>query len=138
MLALDFQNHKFAQAESDIYTDEEYNAMQRAVLRLFELWKISDAQSAVLLGGISPKTFSRWRKGEFGRMNIDQADRISHILAIHKSLRILFTEKERVYKWVSRKNDVFEGKSALDVMLKGHLRHIERVRFYLDSVRGGW
>ena len=120
------------------YSDEENHAMQRATLRLFSKWGINDSTSCKLLGGISTKTLQRWRKGEYGDLSIDQADRISNLLAIHKALRIIFKDARRYYGWVSKPNDAFDGKSALDVMLNGHLRDISRVRRYLDAVRGSW
>lgn len=123
---------------SDTYSPEENQAMQRAVIVLFERWGLTDAQAGTLLGGISAKTFSRWRKGEYGRLTLDQSDRLSHLLGIHKALRIIFQDPERFYGWVTRENDAFGGKTALEVMLGGHMRDLERVRLYLDSVRGGW
>ena len=63
--------------------------------------------------------------------------RLSNLMGIHKALRIIFTEADRVYGWIKRPNDAFGGASALDVMLGGELTDIMRVRRYLDSVRGG-
>lgn len=133
---------QFSQTPSEVevqsYGTDEAHAMQRAVIQLFEHWGLTDAQSATLLGGISPKTFSRWKKREYGRLTIDQLDRLSNLLGIHKALRILFQEPDRIYGWIKRKNETFGGQSALEVMLGGHMRDLERVRRYLDSVRGGW
>ena len=123
---------------SDTYSPEKNQAMQRAVITLLGRWGLTDAQAGTLLGGISAKTFSRWRKGEYGRLTLDQSDRLSHLLGIHKALRIIFQDPERFYGWVTRENDAFDGKTALEVMLGGHMRDLERVRRYLDSVRGGW
>lgn len=123
-------------ATAATYSSEETEAMQRAVLALFEHWGLSDAQAAILLGGVSTRTLARWRKREYGRLTLDQCDRISHLLGIHKALRIIFTDAERAYTWVKKPNRNLGDKSALDVMLAGHMRHIERIRLYLDSVRG--
>jgi len=128
----------YPEGERDGYSVEENRAMQRASIQLFERWGLTDAQAATLLGGISSKTFSRWKKGEYGRLTIDQSDRLSHLLGIHKALRILFQEPNRFYGWIQRENEVFGGRSALEVMLGGHMRDLERIRHYLDSVRGGW
>lgn len=120
------------------YNAQESEAMQRACLRLFSLWGISDKDAAVLVGGISPKTLQRWRKQEYSKLSIDQGDRLSNLLAIHKALRVLFREPKQCYQWISKDNKAFVGASALQVMLRGHLHDIARVRYYLDSVRGGW
>lgn len=120
------------------YTESEKHAMQRAILNLFSKWQITKEQAAILLGGVSGKTIQRWQTGSYGKVDIDNADRMSNLLAIHKALRILFPDLERVYSWVHKKNDALGGKTALEVMLQGHLTDIMNIRRYLDSVRGGW
>jgi len=47
------------------FSDEECQAMQRAIINLFGHWKLSDSEAVVLLGGISLKTYRRWRSGEY-------------------------------------------------------------------------
>ena len=117
-------------------TDEEGEAMARAAVNLFRHWRITDAEACVLLGGVSKRTYARWKDGEIGRLTIDQKTRLSVLMGIHKALRILFTEKARVYDWVKKPNTAFADKSALDVMLGGYLTDLFRVRHYLDAARG--
>jgi uncharacterized protein (DUF2384 family) len=117
-------------------SDEEGAAMARAVVSLFRLWELTDAEACVLLGGLSKRTYARWKDGGVGRLTIDQKTRLSVLMGIHKSLRILFTDKARAHAWVRRPNDAFDGASALDVMLGGYLTDLFRVRHYLDAVRG--
>ena len=119
-----------------IITDDEGEAMARAAVNLFGLWGITDAQACVLLGGVSKRTYARWKDGEIGRLTIDQKTRLSVLMGIHKALRILFTEKTRVYEWVKKPNRDFGGQSALDIMLGGYLTDLFRVRHYLDAARG--
>lgn len=119
-------------------TDAEGAAMARAVVNLFRHWQVTDAQAVVLLGGIAPRTWYRWKAGEIGRLGRDLKARLSNLMAIHKALRIVFTDRERAYEWVRRPSAAFGGRSALDVMLGGELTDLMRVRRYLDSVRGGW
>lgn len=119
------------------YPQQQVQAMQRAVLNLFERWKVADVDAAVILGGISARTLRRWRDGDLGRVSRDMADRMSHLLAIHKSLRILFEETRRGYDWMSAGNEAFGGKSALDILRRGGMEDVVRVRTYLDAVRGG-
>lgn len=119
-----------------VISDDEGEAMARAAVNLFGLWGITDAQACVLVGGVSKRTYARWKDGEVGRLTIDQKTRLSVLMGIHKALRILFTENSRVYEWVKKPNRVFEGKSALDVMLGGYLTDLFRVRHYLDAARG--
>jgi hypothetical protein len=117
-------------------TDEEALALVRAVVGLFRRWNLTDAQACVLLGGLSTATYSRWKRGEIGRIGVDLATRLANLIGIHKSLRILFTDTSRVYDWIRRRNEVFGGESALDVMLRGRLTDLMRVRAYLDAERG--
>lgn len=119
-----------------VITDEEGAAMARAAVNLFRRWGITDAEACILLGGVSKRTYARWKDGEIGRLTIDQKTRLSVLMGIHKSLRILFTEKTRVYEWVKKPNRAFGGQSALEIMLGGYLTDLFRVRHYLDAARG--
>src|SRR3546814_6676897 len=69
--------------------------MQRAAIRLFDHWGVTDAQAAVLLGDIAVRTYQRWKQGEYGRWNVDLAARLSNLIGIHKALRLLYTETDR-------------------------------------------
>ena len=120
------------------FSTAEAAAMQRAVLTLFGRWRITDEQAGRLLGDLSTKTIGRWRKGEYGRVGRDLADRMSNILGVHKALRILFADPQRGYDWVKKANADLGGRSALEVMLDGGLMDIVRIRRYLDAARGGW
>lgn len=118
-------------------SDAEGEAMARAVVNLFGRWDITDAQASVLLGGLSARTWARWKVGAIGRIPRDLKARLSNLMGIHKALRIIFTDSERAYGWIRKPNEAFGTASALDVMLAGELTDIMRVRRYLDSVRGG-
>ncbi len=118
-------------------TDEEAAAMFRAALNLFRLWGVTDDQAAILLD-LPRRTFARWKSGEIGRLGRDGKARLSNLMGIHKALKIVFREPARGYAWIKSPNDVFGGRSALDVMLGGELTDLMRVRRYLDAERGGW
>jgi len=115
-------------------TDAEVAAMFRAVVNLFRLWGITDAEAATLLD-LPVRTFARWKAGEIGRIGRDGKARLSNLLGIHKALRLIFREPQRAYAWVKAPNDAFGGKRALDVMLGGDLTDLMRVRRYLDAER---
>jgi hypothetical protein len=120
------------------YSPDSVHAMQRAIIALFSHWGVTDDQAAILLGGISVKTFRRWKKREYGNVGRDLADRMSMLLGIHKALRVIYSDTDRGYRWIGANSDVFGGKTALSVMLQGGSEDIRRVRTYLDAVRGGW
>lgn len=117
---------------------EVITAMQRAIVRLFSLWGLTDAQACILLGELSLRTYARWKTGSFGRVGPDLRDRLSNVIGIHKALRLLFRDAERGYRWVKQGNTAFGGRSALDVMLDGQLTDLMRVRRYLDAQRAPW
>lgn len=119
-------------------TDDEAGAMFRAALNLFRNWGVTDEQAAILLD-IPPRTFARWKADRApGRLGRDGKARLSNLMGIHKSLRIIFREAQRGYDWIKAPNSVFAGRSALEVMLGGELSDLTRVRHYLDAERGGW
>jgi hypothetical protein len=118
-------------------TDDEAQAMFRACVNLFRLWRLSDNDAAVLLD-LPVRTFARWKAGTIGRIGRDQKARLSNIIGIHKALRIIFREPDRAYGWIRASNSAFGGQSAIDVMLSGELTDLMRVRRYLDAERGGW
>jgi uncharacterized protein (DUF2384 family) len=126
------------QAGAAAFSPDEIEAMQRAVGAIFGRWGATDVDAAVILGGISPKTYRRWREGQYGRVNRDLADRMSHILGIHRALRIIFAEPAQGYRWMSQPNARFGGQTPLQLLLQGGMEDLGRLRGYLDSVRGGW
>ncbi|MCY4050364.1 MAG: DUF2384 domain-containing protein [Gammaproteobacteria bacterium] len=126
-----------SQPSEPIISDTEAEAMARTVVNLFHRWKLTDTQSTILLGGLSLRTWARWKTGVVGRIPRDLSYRLSNLLGIHKTLRIIFRDVDRAYGWIKRPNKAFGGVSALDVMLGGELVDIIRVRCYLDSIRGG-
>ncbi len=119
-------------------SDDEVQAMQRAFVNLAIVWGLTDDQAAILMGDISVRTFRRWKVGDLGRAGVDTAARLSNLMGIHKALRLLFKDPQRGYGWIKRENDVFDGASALQVMLRGQITDIMRVRRYLDAMRGPW
>lgn len=120
------------------FSNTEIKAMQRAVVNLAARWELTDEQMSILLGGISSRTYTRWKTGNLGRANIDTAARMSNLMGIHKALRLLFKDTARGYAWIKSLNDAFGGETALTIMLGGQLTDLMRVRRYLDSVRSPW
>jgi uncharacterized protein (DUF2384 family) len=107
-----------------------------AFLALAEEWGLTTEQQITLLGNPGRSTFFKWKK-DGGQMSRDTEERVSNLLGIYKALQILFPDPERANQWIRRDNSFFGGRSALDVMLDGHLSDIISVRAYLDAQRGG-
>ncbi|MXP27081.1 DUF2384 domain-containing protein [Altererythrobacter indicus] len=127
-----------AEPDNPAITQEEAAAAARAIVVLFGHWGVTDEEACQILGGLSLRSYARWKKGDMGRIDRDRATRLSLLLGIHKALRYLFSDVTRAYAWVKQPNATFGGQRALDVMLGGSIFALQRVRAYLDAERGGW
>ncbi len=119
-------------------TSQEAAAALRAVLRMFDLWQVSDTEARTLLGEPSKTTFYRWKSGDIKQVPHDTVFRLGDLLGIHKALTYLFMEPTRRYEWIKKPNRTFAGQSALQIMLSGAPAALTRVRTYLDAERGSW
>lgn len=107
-----------------------------AFFGMADRWRLTADEQIVLLGSPGRSTFFKWKK-DGGNLPADTVERLSHLLGVWKSLRILFDDEERAEEWVRKPNTYFDGASALDVMLEGNVSSLYRVRRYLDAQRGG-
>ena len=119
-------------------TAEEASAAARAVIELFAKWNLGDEKAREILGGISPRTHARWKSGHHPRITRDLATRLSLLMGIHKALRILFSDAQRAYDWVSKPNENFNGRSPAEMMAEGSICALARMRSYLDAERQAW
>lgn len=107
-----------------------------AFFMIAEKWKLSTDEQIRLLGSPGRSTFFKWKK-DGGAVPVDTTERISNLLGIWKSLKILFPLDDRGYDWIRQPNQQFDGESALAVMLTGGVIDLYKVRRYLDVQRGG-
>lgn len=110
---------------------------KHAFFRVMELWGVTNEDAQVLLGSPGRSTYFSWKKGQGGALPRDTFERISYVLGIYKALQILFVDPVQADAWVSKANDAFGGRSALDRMVAGNISDLHAVRAYLDYVRGG-
>jgi len=137
MLALQPVDTAVEAFRADPISEAEGAAMFRAAVSLFAKWGLTDEQASVLVD-MPVRSYRRWKAEGPGRLSRDARARLSNLLGIHKSLRIVFSEAQRGYDWIRAANTAFGGASALEVMLGGELTDLMRVRRYLDAERGGW
>jgi hypothetical protein len=121
-----------------IGASQEAAVMLGAVFNLFDKWRLSSAQSRILLGSPAERTLQRWRAGDIAGVPHDTSYRLGCLLGIHKALRYLFTDPERGYQWIKKPNAAFAGASALDRMLQGAPTDLAAIRDFLDAERAGW
>lgn len=126
-----------AQGQATI-SDTEAGALARTTVNLFRAWKLSDAEACTLLGGLSPRTWARWKEGAVGRIDRDLRMRMAHLMGIHKGLRYLFRDPARGYAWIRKPNATFGGQPALDLMLRGEMSDLSTMREWIDAERGAW
>ena len=110
----------------------------RAFFKIAERWEVSGSEQQALLGGISRSTLQRWKREQDAMLTVDQLERVSYLLGIYKNLQILLPTTAD--GWVRRPNTapLFEGRTALEVMVEGGISALRQVRLYLDGQRGGW
>ena len=112
--------------------------MARATVNVFKVWNLSDAEACTLLGGMSSRTWARWKDGNIGRIDRDLRMRMAHLMGIHKGLRYLFKDPARGYAWLRKPNSAFGGQSALDLMLRLDMSDLSQLREWIDAERGAW
>lgn len=112
--------------------------LARMVTTLLDHWQLSAPEQAALLG-LSPDSRSalaRYRKGEPFGDSRDLLDRASHLLGIHKSLRIMFPhDRDLAYLWMTQPNRRFDAR-PIDVALTHGFEGLIAIRRYLDFERG--
>jgi hypothetical protein len=123
---------------SPLISDDEAEALARATVNLFKAWGLTDAEACSLLGGMSARTWARWKEGGQGRIDRDLRTRMAHLMGIHKGLRYLFKEPARGYAWIRKANAAFGNLSALQLMLRGEISDLAALREWLDAERGAW
>lgn len=110
----------------------------KAFFGIAQKWALTSEQERILLGNIAKATFYRWKQQLAGNLDADTLERISYILGIYKSLRIVLPNEHAANAWLHKPNTayLFNGHSALDKLLKGKVVDLADVRRYLDAERG--
>ena len=73
------------------------------VFRILDKWRCSTDEQLMLLGISSRSTLNKYKEASGGiRLSADLQERMSYILNIHKSLRVLFSVDESIYGWVRK------------------------------------
>ena len=124
-------------ARLDLDDPNVSDVAKRAFFRITELWSLSAEQARILLGAPSRSTFFSWKKGEGGPLPRDAFERVSYVLGIYKGLQVLFPDPRQADAWLTKPNDAFGGRPALDRMLGGNVADLHAVRAYVDHERGG-
>jgi hypothetical protein len=112
----------------------------RTFFNIARKWRLTSEEQQVLLGGVPPSTYHKWKGGAADTLSYDQLQRISLLLCIYKALRLLLDDDVSALGWlkVGNTEPPFAGASPLARMLRGTIGDLCAVRRYLDSWPSGW
>ena len=122
-------------------------AQAAAGLRTFERiasqWRLSAADAMALIGVDARSTYydllKRARESrEIKGLNPDQFDRLSYLLGIYESIRVLFPHSEESRnEWITRANtaSIFGGRPPLEIM-RANMIGLYQTFAYLTAARG--
>ena len=102
-------------------------------------WGLNNEQQMRLLGLSSRQTLANWKRAPGGAtLSRDLQERLSYLLGIYKSLRILFPDPELGRRWLfaPNSNKAFGGDAPMARLLNGLVVDLAFVRQFLDYERG--
>lgn len=121
------------------HQDHDRGVLARMVTQLFEHWSLGSEDQLAMLGLSTDNrsALSRYRKGEPLATHRDLLERVGHLLAIHKNLRLIFPQdRDLAYAWMTQRNRAFEGRTPVEAIREWGFTGMLMVRAYLDRNRG--
>lgn len=106
---------------------------------LVDEWGLNNEQQMRLLGLSSRQTLANWKRSPgAATLSRDLQERLSYLLGIYKSLRILFPDPALARRWLfsPNSNRAFAGQAPMERMLNGLVVDLAFVRQFLDYERG--
>ncbi len=123
----------------DPYSQANRAKLATMVTRLFDHWELEQSEQLALLGlsEESRTTLHRYRQGRALGRNRDLLDRVSHLLGIHKSLRILYPHtREFAYRWPKSPNKRLQNLTPVEFVRREGFGGLASIRHMLDVERG--
>lgn len=112
----------------------------RTAVAILDKWGATGEQGEAILR-VSHSTYARARRGDITEIKLDsdQLTRISYLLNIHASLRVIFDNPENLYGFVNmvNHNPYFNGRTPLEIMGSGDFAALYETFKRVDSLRGG-
>jgi transcriptional regulator with XRE-family HTH domain len=120
--------------------EELQRVLGAAFWKIVEHYGLTQKDVAILLGiKENRQRLSALKKDEAIPEDPDKLLRVSHLIGIHKNLRILFPHhREVAYAWLKTKRELFQGRSAMEFIAEDPLQSMTRlysVRRLLDQIR---
>lgn len=106
----------------------------KAVLNILEKWGCSAEQSMAILR--LPK--ATFYKPSRARLDRDQLTRLSYLLNMHQTLRIVLENPENVYGFMNKQNHnpYFHGHTPLEVIESGDLAALHETHKRIETLQG--
>ena len=123
----------------DLYIQANRAKLATMVTRLFDHWGLEQSEQLALLGLSegSRTTLHRYRHGRALSNNRDLLDRVSHLLGIHKSLRILYPHnRDLAYRWPKSPNKRLHDMTPVEFVRREGFGGLASIRHMLDVERG--
>jgi len=129
-----------ATLQAPAFTKDQCVTGLRAAVGILDKWRASGEQACLILR-ISRSTYSRAKLHNPAwsvSLDADQMQRISFILNIHATLRLVFDNPENVYGFATMKNEneFFNGRTPLEIMAQGDMISLYETYRRIDVLRG--
>ena len=110
----------------------------KSLKNLLEKFNFNEHEGQILMGNMPRSSYYKGLQDHKMRLTRDQMERISYLLGIYKSLRILFVDSAQAMSWIDRPNDLppFNDMTPREFMLEGSFLRLAQVRQFLDFWRG--
>ena len=109
----------------------------RLANNILEKWHCSAVEKQAILA-LSKSSYQRYKKdNNSANLSNDQLERISYVANIHQSLRMIFSNSDNVYGFMSMKNDnpYFNGESPLSLISTGNFGTLYEVFKRISSMQ---
>lgn len=123
----------------DLTSEESRKGLAKLVTGLFDLWNLSTADRLELLGqsATSRANLTKYRNGAPLPNLRDLLDRVGWLLAIHKSLRLLYPHNATLRAtWIHSRNRALDNQTPLQLIRQEGIIGMAKVSRYLDYQRG--
>lgn len=118
---------------SEYVSKEAHRVALKTFFNVMKKWQIEEIDQIKLLGVEFESEFISLQQGNYFQLSNTSLIRVSYIIRIYKSLRILFPSETQSNGWIHKPNKKFNGNSALCKILDGGLDILETVANYLQK-----
>jgi uncharacterized protein (DUF2384 family) len=109
----------------------------RLANNILEKWRCTAVEKQAILG-LSKSSYQRYKKdNDSANLSSDQLERISYVTNIHQSLKMVFSNPDNVYGFMSmkNKNPYFNGESPLSLIKSGDFGTLYEVFKRISSMQ---